>query len=236
MGREVKRVDLSFDWPLDKVWEGYVNPHYKKCKNCEGEGHTPARQHLGNIVHLILVAGTDGAKGTYHPWLQRTGCPPKQAPSKDMLELSSGLAGRPGDRIFGHDAVDRWRATQKVIAAAGLDPEKWGVCKDCKGEGIDPKFKKAYDDWKKTEPPAGEGYQIWETVSEGSPISPVFANPVALAAWMEKNDDSITSDMLKEDWLKFIEGSGWSPSLVIENGEVKTGTKWVANQENLDEK
>ena len=28
MGRELKRVPLDFDWPLNKPWEGFVNPHY----------------------------------------------------------------------------------------------------------------------------------------------------------------------------------------------------------------
>ncbi len=40
--------------------------------------------------------------------------------------------------------------------------------------------------WQPTEPPTGEGYQLWETVSEGSPISPVFASTEALAAWCEE--------------------------------------------------
>jgi hypothetical protein len=28
--------------------------------------------------------------------------------------------------------------------------------------------------WQSTDPPAGEGWQLWETVSEGSPVTPVF--------------------------------------------------------------
>jgi hypothetical protein len=34
MGRELKRVPLDFKWPEDKVWEGYLNPHYAKSHNC----------------------------------------------------------------------------------------------------------------------------------------------------------------------------------------------------------
>ena len=28
MGRELKRVPLDFQWPENKVWDGYLNPHY----------------------------------------------------------------------------------------------------------------------------------------------------------------------------------------------------------------
>lgn len=33
------------------------------------------------------------------------------------------------------------------------------------------------------EPPEGEGYQLWETTTEGSPLSPVFPSLDALCAW-----------------------------------------------------
>ena len=37
------------------------------------------------------------------------------------------------------------------------------------------------------DPPEGEGYQLWETTSEGSPESPVFATLDELCAWCEGN-------------------------------------------------
>ena len=37
--------------------------------------------------------------------------------------------------------------------------------------------------WQPQEPPVGPGYQLWETTSEGSPMSPVFATLAELAAW-----------------------------------------------------
>lgn len=48
-----------------------------------------------------------------------------------------------------------------------------------------------HDTWYETVrygPPAGDGWQLWETTSEGSPISPVFSNPEDLAEWMVHND------------------------------------------------
>ncbi len=36
-------------------------------------------------------------------------------------------------------------------------------------------------------PPVGEGFQLWETTTEGSPISPVFASLEELCDWAESN-------------------------------------------------
>ena len=36
------------------------------------------------------------------------------------------------------------------------------------------------------DPPEGEGYQVWETVSEGSPVSPVFASAEELVEYLHK--------------------------------------------------
>ena len=40
---------------------------------------------------------------------------------------------------------------------------------------------------KKYDPPGGEGYQLWETTSEGSPLSPVFTSLESLCVWCERN-------------------------------------------------
>jgi hypothetical protein len=34
------------------------------------------------------------------------------------------------------------------------------------------------------DPPTGKGYQMWETVTEGSPVTPVFTNAEDLAHWL----------------------------------------------------
>lgn len=31
MGRELKRVPLDFDWPLNERWKGYVSPEWRAC-------------------------------------------------------------------------------------------------------------------------------------------------------------------------------------------------------------
>jgi len=45
--------------------------------------------------------------------------------------------------------------------------------------------------WKPTEPPAGPGWQLWETVTEGSPITPVFATQEGLVQHLVDHGDGI---------------------------------------------
>ena len=80
------------------------------------------------------------------------------------------------------------------------------------------------------EPPTGEGWQVWETVSEGSPISPVFATPEELARHMTLTRWGADRGTSYEAWLAFITGPGWAPSMVCsaEHG-VQTGVQATLN-------
>ena len=103
-------------------------------------------------------------------------------------------------------------------------------CSRCAGEGhIWPsdEAKIAYEIWEPTEPPTGEGYQIWETVSEGSPISPVFATALELAEHMTWTSWGCDTGTSVETWLKFIEGPGWAPTMVMAGNEVIDGVKAI---------
>jgi len=102
-----------------------------ECPDCEN-GHTPSGWALGKIVQLLMIAGEDSSRGKGpHPWLLAVGI---ESLSPDMAELSSALAGRPASRSRGHDALDRWEATKKIVEASGLPPT-WGLCKTCGGRG-----------------------------------------------------------------------------------------------------
>src|SRR3712207_7644625 len=55
------------------------------------------------------------------------------------------------------------------------------------------------------EPPQGEGYQLWETTTEGSPISPVFATLDALCAWAAQHATvCATQKATKEEWQQLL--------------------------------
>jgi hypothetical protein len=79
-------------------------------------------------------------------------------------------------------------------------------------------------------------YQLYETVSEGTPISPVCACIEELAAWCgSHNDVEIwcgTKGMTEADWLRFFVRGGYAPSGVFspERG-YETGVKYMSQAE-----
>ena len=236
MGREIKRVPLDFDWPINEVWKGFINPHYKPCPENEKtcfNGYTAAGKWLQTIVQLIMIAGEDGAhprrRGIWpHPYLQSLQNAPRHgegdlvamlsrrgqiiAPTEELAQLSGGIAGRPPRPPLGHHGCDAWTGYTKIREAAGL-PESWGTCQVCKGESTDPEVRERYEAWKPEQPPTGPGWQVWETVSEGSPISPVFATPEELIEWLVRDGYSRTA-------AESFVSSGWVPSGVIVDGKM----------------
>lgn len=63
-----------------------------------------------------------------------------------------------------------------------------------------------YEDWKDYDPPQGPGYQLWETTSEGSPISPVFEALDDLCAWAADNASTFGSFRAsKEEWKQMLD-------------------------------
>lgn len=67
-------------------------------------------------------------------------------------------------------------------------------------------------------------WQMYETCSEGTPISPVCASPEELAQWLAEHGASAFADMpaTYDEWLRTIQ-RGSAPSAVIIGGVVKPG-------------
>jgi hypothetical protein len=65
---------------------------------------------------------------------------------------------------------------------------------------------------------------MYEDTSEGTPISPAFADPEALARWLADTGASAFGGETApyEAWLRICHG-GWAPSMVVENGVMKSG-------------
>ena len=212
MGRQIKRVPLDFDYPLNKVWDGYLNPHHRECPHCV-DGTTPARARLSDIVSLLTLSADDARRRQNHPYFTMINQAIRRrfqsVPSTDLESLIQGLSG--GDRgTLGYSSSD-YAIEKKIIEAAGLNPDDWGICIFCKGDDIDPEVKEAYEAWVKVDPPAGDGYQLWENTTEGSPQSPVFASPILLADWCEKNETIFAENkQSKEDWLAMINQDNFS--------------------------
>ena len=89
------------------------------------------------------------------------------------------------------------------------------TCPACQGHGSTEAYegqRAEAEAWESTGPPEGDDWQLWETVSEGSPISPVFADSDELAAWM--SDDARGRDQVSfAVAAKFI-SEGWVPTFI----------------------
>lgn len=130
---------------------------------------------------------------------------------------------------FGHDGIN----AGVVIEARCERDGAAHVCATCEGHGS----REAYEGqraeaeaWERTEPPTGEGYQLWETVSEGSPITPVFATAEELARWMTTHRWGTQTDLMASSFdvaMRFID-AGWAPSgtMSAEHG-VESGVEAV---------
>jgi len=82
-------------------------------------------------------------------------------------------------------------------------------CFLCGGDGeyyCSEEIKSLAEKWEGFDPPAGEGWQLWETTSEGSPQSPVFATLDDLCAWAEENATTFAAcKATKEQWKDMLE-------------------------------
>lgn len=209
MGRELRRVPMDFDHPIGDTWPGYLSPDYRPCPSddCDN-GSTLAGAWLGSITHLILMLGEEGTSDrALHPWLAALPLGPQQKPGPQAAELTGGLAGRPQRSPFGHDAIDRWTATAAIVKAAGL-PENWGTCPVCDGHAQHPDDQEAAEAWEPTEPPTGVGFQMWETTSEGSPNTPVFATLKELAEYCAANCTTFASMTASAEGWEQMLGDG----------------------------
>lgn len=230
MSRELRRVPLDFNHPLNTPWPGFIGDEGGLCPGTNKTcflGQTPARAWLDAVCHLFQLLAEESTKTPQeiahfnrsgrifpHPYLEaiphaprvRTddrGPHPLAPMSKDFVELYK--------KISGHDQVGQLfgsytgHLANALVKVAGFD-ERWGICPICDGHGDDPALRAAADAWKPTPPPDGPGFQVWESVTSGSPISPVFKTEIALENWLVANGSSRAA-------AKFFIGATWEPSM-----------------------
>ena len=129
---------------------------------------------------------------------------------------------------FGHDSINAWIVIGARCKREGFDD----TCTACDGHGSTEAYegqRAEAEAWEPSQPPMGTGWQLWETVSEGSPVSPVFATSGELAAWMSDPDRG-------RDWVtpeaaaRFV-SNGWAPTMMSapETGVV-SGVEFVGTQ------
>ena len=160
-----------------------------------------------------------------HTWTRGDGwqkIEPPVVPTAEQVNVWS-LSG------FGHDGINASVAIRARCEREGFPVE----CPACNGHGSLEAYegqRAEAEAWERSEPPMGTGWQLWETVSEGSPVSPVFATSGELVAWMSDPDRG-------KDWLtpeaagRFV-SEGWAPTFVStpETGFV-SGAEFVGTRE-----
>lgn len=72
-------------------------------------------------------------------------------------------------------------------------------------------------------------YQLWETVSEGTPVSPPFATLEDLAQYLATNGDDWDQRRGHSGWgihrARAFCADGWAPSFAVINGKMYDGTQ-----------
>lgn len=95
------------------------------------------------------------------------------------------------------------------------------------GERPDPaNYSPAWPDAERTH------YMMYETTSEGTPISPAFDTPEKLARWLADTGASAfgSSTASYESWLRVCNG-GFAPSAVISGGVMHSGVEALGKSE-----
>jgi len=120
-------------------------------------------------------------------------------------------------------------SVEYATGGKGLDSEE--LCRRCRyfGKLAGLPFTRYDCPRTKIDPPTGDGWQLWETVSEGSPCSPVFATAEELAQHLaDGGGHPLGEPPTYEQALAFVR-KGWAPSMIrspehgLESGVVAVG-------------
>lgn len=235
MGRTCKRVPLDFSWPMKTLWIGYVNP-YKgvDCPYCD-HGYSEKAQEIIAEVYPWKKGDETYAPNPYKP--NTTYNPHSKDHHMTQDEVDYFMEHRHKNtiaevqRVMAERFPDADKVTPEIFSQLSLmlwdfthdlhwqminyhsEKEGWdSSCPHCKGEGVlflNDEIKRLHEEFRWQEPPTGEGYQMWEDTSEGSPISPVFKTAEELAEYCEREGVSWfgARTAKKEDWLRVINDS-----------------------------
>lgn len=206
MGRKLMRVPLDFNWPVKATWIGYLNPYRSiECPACGGSGLNPETKRLED--NWYTWSNHDGKEGWGHHLDQEDvdALWDRGRLRFDFSEKPSAKEVNQWSRhSFGHDALNQWICVTARAKRLGF----YGKCELCKGDGVlfvTEDVKRLHEEWVDIEPPSGDGFQLWETTSEGSPVSPVFKTLDELCEWCAYNATTFASfKATKEQWLKML--------------------------------
>jgi hypothetical protein len=236
MGREIKRVPLDFKWPLHKVWEGFLMPkslHLPDCPDCEGDGYSVEARAIAETFYAHQIGGPNADALAWHNKIGQAEVDHLVAEGRlRVLRKRQPTDDNPRDwewvseprtaaeinaentrgGMNGHDAINCYLLVRFRCERLGITPD----CPRCEGQGniATEELRKAHEEWKGTEPPSGDGWQIWETVSEGSPVSPVYPTKDALIA-------ALVADGHSQKAAENFAETKWALSMTMTGGILK---------------
>jgi hypothetical protein len=239
MGREIKRVAANFDWPLEKIWDGFLMGDDLlaiPCKTCDQSGVNAATKRISDNfygdgrddperwcdkitqdeVAELVKAGR--LIDLTHTWSRERKWQPKDPPYMPTAdEVNRAQSGSFLSSVH-HDAISRWILIKARAKRLGV----YGDCSRCGGHGEgwrSDAHHAAHDAWTETEVPSGDWWQVWETVSEGSPVTPAFATAEELIGYLVAKGDAWDQKRGSGGWERknaesFVK-AGFSFSLTI---------------------
>lgn len=164
-----------------------------------------------------------------HTWSRETGWRPADPPVKPAAADVNAWSLRG----MGHDSINASVAIRARCEREGFEV----MCPQCDGHGSAEAYegqRAEAEAWTRTEPPEGDGWQLWETVSEGSPISPVFAYADELAGWM--SDPARGEDRVPVDVAANFIREGWAPTLIGDENGVVSGVEAIGMRAGTEER
>lgn len=234
MGRLLKRVPLDFDWPMKSIWKGYINPfHSVDCPYCHDDvnDYSDGLSKEARQYRRRFYGYQNNWPYIQHPYRSNERYCPKALPySMEKWEYDFMVSDENPykDELFGKDVKipayedvadfflrNRWMdmqfdhcmesaLIQEYCRRNGYDY----LCPHCHGDGqlwYSEEVKQLSENFKKMEPPIGDGYQLWENTSEGSPQSPVFATLDELCEWCGNNATTFGDyTATKEEWKQML--------------------------------
>ncbi len=227
MGRTLKRVPLDFDHPVGEIWPGYLSSGLPQCTDCDGEGYGPEARAVAHTFYAHQIGSynaqalawsdklgqaevdhlvSEGRLGVRRDgeWRQE----PRTAAEVNEQQRQPGL--------HTHDAVNRMILVEFRCERLGIPL----ACPTCEGHGdiATPEEREANEAWEGTDPPEGDGFQLWETTSEGSPKTPVFETLDELCAYAAEHVSVFGSDMASAaEWRRMLDAG--FVALEMQDGE-----------------
>lgn len=237
MGREIRRVPLDFDAEIDETWPPLLMPDGLvplPCPHCrygrsEWPGHTPDASGLTREAWAIeqtfyphQIGGPNAEALAWHDKIGQREVDYLIAEGRLPAGCSAAVVNAAQSRggFGGHDAISRGKLVRFRCEQLGIPL----CCPACEGDGFawrDEAHKAASEAWEPAEVPVGDGWQVWQTVSEGGPVTPVLPTPEALIDYLVSNGDAWDQARGDGGWRRdaaesFVR-SGWAPTLMADS-------------------